>query len=267
MKDRAAAAVHATGDWSPALYLKYEGERTRAARDLLAQVPLSDAAFVCDLGCGPGNSTELLRRRFPRAEILGLDTSEAMLEHARARVPDAAFVREDIESFAPARPPDVIFANASLHFLPDHQLLLPRLVAQLPVGGCLALQMPNATQEVSHALMRMIAADGPWRDRLMPVAKSRAVIADINDYYDWLRPISADLQVWRTTYVHPLEGPQGVVDWFAGSALRPFLRLLDPAERDMFLDQYRREIASEYETRVDGRILLPYPRVFIVAVK
>ncbi len=254
-------------DWNPALYMKFEDERTRAARDLLAQMPLASAEIVHDLGCGPGNSTELLAHRFPTALLTGFDTSGAMLAHARQRVPQAAFVAQDIGDYKPKQKPDLIFANAVLHFLPNHQKLFPRLMSLLPPGGCLAVQMPNTVQEASHALMRMVAADGPWSRRLMPVAKSRAVIAGWQDYYDWLRPLCARLELWQTTYVHPLDGPQGVVDWFAGSGLRPFLDPLSPAERLNFLDTYRREIDQAYDRRPDGRILLPYPRLFIIAVK
>ena len=231
-KRRARSALN---DWNPSLYMKFEDERTRAARDLLAQVPLATAGNIYDLGCGPGNSTELLERRFHDARIIGLDTSEAMLAHARRRVPNASFVWEDVANFCPPQQPDLIFANAVLHFLPDHHALFPRLMSLLPSGGCLAVQMPNTIQEVSHALMRMIAADGPWNQRLMPVAKSRAVIAAIQDYYDWLRPVSSRLELWQTTYVHALNGAQGVVDWFAGSGLRPFLDPLDVEERNVFL--------------------------------
>jgi trans-aconitate 2-methyltransferase len=254
-------------DWNPVLYMKYEDERTRAARDLLAQVPLGDARLVYDLGCGPGNSTELLKRRFPDARIVGVDTSESMLAHARRRVPDALFVAHDVADFSPGAPADLIFANAVLQFLPDHQKLFPRLMSYLAPGGCLAVQMPNNIQEIAHAAMRMIAADGPWTGRLMPVAKTRAVISPLQDYYDLLRPIAARLDLWQTTYVHPLDGPDGVVDWFAGSGLKPFLDPLDAAERSAFLGKYRDEIAGAYEPRPDGRILLPYPRLFMVAVR
>ncbi|HMN73976.1 MAG TPA: trans-aconitate 2-methyltransferase [Rhodoblastus sp.] len=257
----------AHGDWNPALYLKFEGERTRAVRDLLAQTPLSNPGFVYDLGCGPGNSTELLRRRFPSAELIGVDTSEAMLAHARERVPDARFLRDSVDGFRPDHAPDLIFANSVLQFTPDHQELFANLTSFLPQGGCLAVQMPDTAREAAHALMRMIAVDGPWRERLMPVVKSRAVIADAQDYYDWLRPHCARLELWRTTYVHPLDGAQGVVDWFAGSALRPFLNPLTEKERESFLASYRREIIKEYAPRDDGVILLPYPRLFIVAVR
>lgn len=267
MNDLSASPALSQGDWNPALYLKFEGERARAARDLLAQVPLDAPAFGYDLGCGPGNSTELLRHRFPLAALVGLDTSEAMLAHARGRVPDARFVRESVDDFRPSDKPHLLFANSVLQFTPDHEDLFPRLMSYLPPGGCLAVQMPDTAREAAHALMRMIAVDGPWRERLMPVVKSRAVISDAQDYYDWLQPHCARLDLWRTTYVHALDGAQGVVDWFAGSALRPFLNPLNEKEREAFLASYRREIIKEYAPRADGRILLPYPRLFIVATR
>jgi trans-aconitate 2-methyltransferase len=252
-------------DWNPSLYLKFESERTRAARDLLARVRLDAPKRVVDLGCGPGNSTELLRRRFPGAAIVGLDTSHAMLARARSRVPDARFVREDIAAWTPEAPADLIFANAALHFLPDHDRLLARLMGALAPGGVLALQMPDIEREASHVLMRMIAADGPWAERLVPVAKTRPLLAAAETYWAWLDPMSSELDVWQTTYLHPLESAQGVVDWFAGSALRPFLARLDERERWDFLGRYRNAVKDAYPVLPDGAILLAYPRLFVVA--
>jgi trans-aconitate 2-methyltransferase len=247
--------------------MKFEDERTRAARDLLAQVRLAAARAVYDLGCGPGNSAELLVRRFPSAAVVGVDTSESMLEHARKRAPSARFVNQDIASWEPPSGADLIFANAALHFLPDHEKLFPRLLSFLDAGGCLAAQMPNILSEASHAAMRLVAAEGPWSDRLVPIAKTRPVIAAIEDYYEWLRPLCADFDVWMTTYVHPLDGPAGIADWFAGSALRPFLDPLNEKERELFLGRYRRELADAYPLQRDGKALLAYPRLFIVATK
>ncbi len=253
--------------WNPDLYMRFERERTRAAQDLLAHTPLATANSVFDLGCGPGNSSELLRRRFPMAEIVGIDASAEMLSHARLRNPGAAFLQEDIECWEPGRPADLIFANAALHFLPNHQVLFPRLISFLAINGCLAVQMPNLLQEATHAAMRLVAADGPWARRLVPIAKTRPVIASFEDYYNWLNPFSAHIDIWMTTYVHVLNGPDEIVDWFAGSALRPFLDPLDESEREQFLARYRDELAAAYPTRNDGKSFLTYPRLFLVAVR
>jgi trans-aconitate 2-methyltransferase len=254
-------------DWNPALYMRFEDERTRAARDLLAQVPPSSQSLIYDLGCGPGNSAELLLQRYPEAQVFGIDTSDAMLAHARIRAPQARFLKQDIAQWEPSGTPNLIFANSALHFLPDHFTLFPRLVSFLEKGGCLAVQMPNNVREASHALMRMLAAEGPWTQRLVPVAKTRPVIASFSDYYEWLRPVSAHIVMWQTTYLHPLDGPQGIADWFAGSSLQPFLEPLDGKERDQFLTRYRQELADAYPRQSDGTVLLQYPRLFIVATR
>jgi trans-aconitate 2-methyltransferase len=255
----------AASDWNPALYIKFVAERTRAARDLLASVPLTAAQRVVDLGCGPGNSAELLLVRFPQARVIGLDTSEAMLAHARERVPGARFVRQDIATWSPEAPYDLVFANATLQFLPDHRTLLPRLFAYVADGGYLAVQIPVTLHEASHAAMRLVAAEGPWARRLAPIVHAQPVIAAFEDYYEWLAAAGAKVEVWTTTYVHALDGVAGVVDWFAGSGLRPFLDPLDEDEREAFLARYREAIEESYAPRADGKVLLPYPRLFIVA--
>ncbi len=253
-------------DWDTALYLKFERERTQPARDLLARV-VGTPRRIVDLGCGPGTSTRLLAQRFPDAEILAVDNSEPMLAEARRRLPDVRFEHSDIAKWRPRQRPDLIFANAALQWLPDHETLFGRLMSYLAEDGALAVQMPDNRQEPSHALMRLIAADGPWSDRLVPIAKTRAVIATYLDYHAWLRPLSAGLDVWQTTYVHPMSGVGAVVDWFRGSALRPFLNPLDACEREQFLKRYMRELADAYGVDRDGAILFPYPRLFIHARK
>jgi trans-aconitate 2-methyltransferase len=253
-------------DWNSALYLKFEQERTKAARDLLARLPAFEPETVYDLGCGPGNSTELLTAAFPRASVVGVDYSDDMLGAARKRVADrAVFLRQSIEDWRPSGEAGLIFANAALHFVPDHDRLMTRLASHLVKGGWLAVQMPHNIHEVSHALMRMVAADGPWADRLVPIAKTRAVIGDMDYYYRLLTPFSSFFEIWQTTYVHPLDGPQGVVDWFEGSGLRPFLQPLSPGERQAFLARYKRELAAAYSVQPDGKVLLRYPRLFFVA--
>ncbi|MGD9542368.1 MAG: trans-aconitate 2-methyltransferase [Methylocystis sp.] len=258
---------NAVNDWNSALYLKFEAERTRAARDLLARVPYCDTRLAFDLGCGPGNSTQLLAMSFPGADIVGIDKSDNMLAVARARAPTATFVKEDIAHWRSSEPADLIFANAALHFLPDHHGLMIRLLSYLRPGGRLAVQMPNNAHEPSHAAMRMVAADGPWAPRLLPVAKSIMVIDPLEEYYNLLAPLCSTIDIWQTVYVHPLDGPDGIVEWFEGSGLRPFLDVLDEHERVEFLERYRERLAQAYPRQPDGKVLLRYPRLFFTLQK
>jgi trans-aconitate 2-methyltransferase len=248
------------------LLLRFEDDREQVVHDLLRRAP-AEFRRVVDLGCGPGTSTRILIEKFPRAKITAVDISEEMLAVASERAPGAEFVRADIAQWRPEESFDLIFADSSLQWIGDHEALFARLMGCLAPGGALAVQMPDNRQEPSHASMRMIAADGPWANRLVPVAKTRAVIADYNDYYRWLRPLSEKLDIWQTAYIHPLDGVEGIVDWFRGSALRPFLAPLSAPEREEFLARYRRDLQESYTVEDDGRVLFVYPRLFLVARK
>jgi len=254
--------------WSARQYVAFEDERTRPVRDLLAAVPGQAAAAAIDLGCGPGNSTELLVQRFPDAEVTGLDSSPDMITAARARLPQLRFQVADIATWDAAGPFDAILANAVLQWLPDHAGLLPRLAAKLAPGGSLAVQMPDNLDEPAHRIMREVAANGPWAAKLAAAAGMRASMGTPDWYYVLLRPHCTRVDVWRTTYHHSLAGgADAVVEWFKGSSLRPFLAPLDAVEQAGFLAEYRSRVASAYPALADGSVLLPFPRLFLVGTR
>lgn len=252
-------------DWDTGQYLKFADERTRPAADLLARVPLDAPARVVDLGCGPGNSTALLSARFPRAAITGLDSSPAMLEEARRTLPALTFVEADLATWAPDLPPDLIFANAVLQWLPDHAALLPRLAGFLAPGGCLAVQVPDNLDEPSHRLMRAVAEEDPFREALSGAAGARTTLGTVQDYDAWLSRAGCTVDLWRTTYIHPLRGHRGIVEWVRSTGLRPFLAPLDPGGQAAYLARYEDALRRAYPMQDDGRVLLPFPRLFIVA--
>jgi trans-aconitate 2-methyltransferase len=254
-------------DWSARQYLKFEDERTRPPRDLLAQVPLDKPRRVVDLGCGPGNSTELLIERFPGADVIGLDSSPDMLRQARERLPRCAFVEADLETWAPQEHTDLLFGNAVFQWLPDHPKVLARLLTALPSGGVLAVQMPDNTQEPALRLMEEVGADGPWAEA---IARSNAARNDLlrpEDFYNLLRPLCSHLDIWHTHYNHVMPNHAGVVEWFKGSSLRPFYSVLEGAMRERYLAAYSKAIARAYSVRYDGKVILKFPRLFILAVR
>ncbi|WP_431273744.1 trans-aconitate 2-methyltransferase [Variovorax ureilyticus] len=252
-------------DWNPALYRRYEDERTRPAQELLARVSLTEAARVFDLGCGPGNSTELLVHRFPGAQVVGTDNSEAMLVSARERLPEARFEFSDISIWRPETPPDLIYANAALQWVPDHEALIPRLFAALAPGGVLAIQMPDNRQEPTHRLMREVASEAPWANAIGDADKIRTELLGIEDYYDLLAADAAQVDVWRTAYQHPMASAAAIVEWVRGTGLKPFVDRLTPELQSSYLAEYERRIDGAYPPRADGRRLLAFPRMFIVA--
>jgi len=256
-------------DWSAKQYVKFEDERTRPARDLLAAVPTREPRRVVDLGCGPGNTTELLLEAFPKAEILGLDSSPDMITNARARLRGITFEVADLTTWRPdpAAPVDIIYSNAVLQWVAGHDMIMPRLLGLLPEGGSLAIQMPDNLDEPSHVAMRDAARQGPWASRLATADGARTPLGSPAWYYGLLTSHARRVDVWRTVYHHPLDGVDGIVEWFKGSGLRPYLAALDPSERDDYLAAYRSLIAPHYPVAANGKVLLAFPRLFIVATR
>ncbi|MGB6537501.1 MAG: trans-aconitate 2-methyltransferase [Xanthobacteraceae bacterium] len=254
-------------DWSARQYLKFEDERTRPPRDLLAQVPLARPRRVVDLGCGPGNSTALLVERYPQAQVVGLDSSPDMLRKARERLPHLQFVEADICSWLPQAETDLLFSNAVMQWLPDHAAVLRRLIEALAPGGVLAVQMPDNTREPALVFQGEIGRSGPWRDYPDIKAAARDHLPALEAYYDLLQPVCSRLDIWHTVYNHVMASPQAIVEWFKGSSLQPFLSPLDASARQEFLVAYAAKIAGAYKPRVDGKVLLRFPRLFIVAVR
>jgi trans-aconitate 2-methyltransferase len=253
--------------WSPETYLLFEAERTRPVNDLLSIIPEGAAIrSAADLGCGPGNSTEILAKKFPNALVTGIDSSAEMLHAARQRLPNLTFEQADIETWTPAAKPDLILANASLQWVPGHATLFPHLLDQLEPGGMLAIQMPDNQADPTHRLMREIAANGPWSEKLAGAENARTEIAPADWYFSLLQSRGARPKIWRTTYYQPLAGGvAAIVAWFRSTGLRPFLAPLDHTEQEIYLARYQEELKTHYPELPSGEVLLPSPRLFIVA--
>lgn len=207
--------VRKTG-WSPEQYLKFEDERTRPANDLLAAVPAAEVEFAVDLGCGPGNSTELLLRRYPSAEILGIDSSAQMIVQARERLPNCRFEQGDLDSWRPEKKADLLYANASMQWLAGHDKLFPQLMRFLNTSGSLAVQMPDNLEQPTHIAMREVAADNRWAEKLSGANAARSGLGDASFYYELLKPLARRVDIWRTTYHHQMKGIDGIVNGFWG---------------------------------------------------
>ncbi|NWJ25153.1 trans-aconitate 2-methyltransferase [Rhizobium sp. RM] len=253
--------------WSAQQYLKFEDERTRAARDLLAQVPLERVMNGYDLGCGPGNSTELLTDRFGVNVITGVDSDDDMLAKAADRLPNTQFGKADLAQWKPTQPADLLYANAVFQWVPDHLSVLERLMDSLSPGGVLAVQMPDNLTEPTHVMMEETGAAGPWSEAFAGGRLRRKPLPSPSAYFDRLTPKSARVDVWHTIYNHPMADANAIVEWVKGTGLRPYLAAAGDEHQAAFLKDYTARIAAAYPPMADGRLLLRFPRIFVVAVK
>jgi trans-aconitate 2-methyltransferase len=256
--------------WNPSQYLKFSDHRLRPALELLNRVPLASPAVIFDLGCGPGEVTRLLAERWPDATIYGLDNSPEMLQKAASEPSRIRWIESEITTWAPDERVDLIYSNATLHWLPGHDELFPRLFGNLKAGGCLAVQMPLSFDAPSHRLMRATLANGgpnggPLGSEELRQAVGRRWVEDAAYYYDLLVDRTTSLDIWETEYLHVLEGDDPVLEWVRGTGLRPILNGLDTAERDLFLAEYAQSLRDTYPMRANGRTLYPFRRLFIVA--
>ncbi|TWR26192.1 trans-aconitate 2-methyltransferase [Mucilaginibacter achroorhodeus] len=258
---------HSSDTWSADLYSKYEAERNRPIYDLLNRIQTNAIKIAADVGCGPGNSTELLKQKFPDAKIIGMDSSANMIEAARKRLPEVQFDIADVATWENKGLFDVILSNAVLQWVPDHATILPALLNRLNPGGTLAIQVPDNFAEPTHRLMRHVAANGPWAEKLTAAPK-RLDRQSPDWYFSLLHDKVESVDIWRTTYFHPIKtGAAGIVEMVKSTGLRPYLDVLEAGEQQDFLEEYQQQIAKEYPAQADGTVLLPYPRLFIVAMR
>ncbi|HJW32889.1 MAG TPA: methyltransferase domain-containing protein [Holophagaceae bacterium] len=250
--------------WDPGTYLRFADMRLRPAAELLARVDLEAPHRIVDLGCGTGTSTGLLRGRWPEAEITGIDSSAEMLAAARAGDARTQWIQADLGSFSPAHPVELIFANASLQWVGDHGTLLPRLISMLAPGGVLAVQMPANHAEPAHALIREVAASGPWRRAFEGFDPWHPPLSP-GGMHALLAPMGAELDQWDTIYQQVMGGPRAILDWVKGSALRPFLARLDANQAEAFEQAYLAALAGAYPELEGGHSLFPFRRRFLVA--
>lgn len=249
--------------WDPNHYLSFADERTRPAAELVARIDYAAPRRVIDLGCGPGNSTALIAARWPDASVEGLDSSPEMIASAKESGVRADFFVADIATWRAPAPYDVIVSNATLQWLDNHRSLLPRLMSVVAAGGSFAFQVPRNLDAPSHALMRAVAADGPWASKLRGVRGINVLSQDA--YYESLVPHAKSLDIWETEYLHVLEGEDPVYRWVGATGLRPYAQALVGDEREQFLSTYRARLSEAYPMRADGKTLFPFKRLFVVA--
>ncbi len=243
--------------------------------ELLARIPQGSPKSIIDLGCGTGSVTRVLAARWPGSTICGIDHSDEML--TKARDEDAGggatrieWIKGDIADWKPSGGADIIYSNAALHWLPDHEHLIPRLAACVNEGGVLAIQMPLSWPAPSHRIMRETLADsGPDGGTLgteeLRAKMARRWVESAEFYHGLLAGISQSIDIWETEYLQVLTGDDPVFEWVRGTGLRPVLDGLGADDLDLYLKNYKERLRKAYPMGSKGETLYPFRRIFMVA--
>lgn len=231
--------------WSPDQYERFKDERSQPFFDLLALVAPRPSMRIVDLGCGTGELTRELHLRLGARETIGVDSSETMLAKSAAFATSTLrFEQGAIESFAPAAPVDLVFSNAALQWVEDHEQLVPRLASFLAPGGQLAVQIPANDGHPSHTVAAEVAAEAPFRDAL---GGYRRVFPNLSiaAYARLLDRIGMRaIHVRRQVYLHHLASRDEVAEWTKGTLLTAYLGRLPEALRAPFEARYREALRA-----------------------
>lgn len=254
------------GDWNSEQYLKFKAQRTQPAIDLAARLGGSPREII-DLGCGPGNSTRVLKNRFPGAHIIGADSSENMIARAREENPDLEFSPLDLNGDLSAFDGrfDVVFSNACFQWVQNHRELLPRVFGLLKPGGTLAVQIPMNFDEPIHRIITKISESEKWRGKF-PEKRIFYTLTQ-SEYFDILSELTDDFELWQTTYFHRMPSIESIIEWYRSTGLRTYLAALSEADGEDFIADISAELEREYPKQKNGEIIFRFPRFFFIARK
>lgn len=247
-------------DWNPGTYHRFRGLRLRPALDLLRSLAPLPEGDVVDLGCGSGSVGPALGQL--RRRLIGVDTSPAMLAQARLTGVYKQLIEADLAQWRADAPTALIFANASLHWVRDHDTLLPKLADMLVPGGTLAVQFPHQNNAPSHRLWVSLV------DELFPGRFDHAELTSVKlpaEYHRLLKPLG-QVSLWETEYYQELapdaEG-HPVRRFTEGTYARPILAALEPEEQKKLIRTYESVIGKAYPENRRGTVLFPFRRMFL----
>ncbi len=254
-------------NWDPEQYLQFEQERTQPSIDLVLRIPLADPESIIDIGCGPGNSTQVLRKRWPYADIVGLDKSVKMIERARTDYPGQTWVIGDASRVETDRAYDIVFSNAAIQWISDHPRLISRLFQIVRNNGILAIQVPANYESPLYKIILKVAQNSKW-STFTSGCDGLITHHNATYYYEQLVSLTKDITLWETTYYHILKSHQNLVEWYKSTAMKPFLESLPTDDsRGEFEQTVLTASQEQYHPQSDGRILYPFKRLFLIARK
>ena len=250
-------------DWNPEKYLMFKKQRTQPAIDLAKRIINKDPKTVVDIGCGPGNSTVILKEVFPKSKILGIDSSENMIKKARSEHPDIDFQVCEAQKLTGKY--DLLFSNACLQWIPNHEKLIPDLMEKLTQGGTLAVQIPMNQDETLFKIIKEIASDSKWNFQNTHFEQNDTL--DPEAYYDILSKYSSEFEIWETVYYHVLPSHQHMIEWIRATRLRPYLDVLNDDQKAEFESEILKKAKNVYPITVSGEVIFKFRRFFFIAKK
>lgn len=254
-------------DWNPNLYLQFQSERTQPSIDLINRIASADPRTIIDIGCGPGNSTQVLVKRWPNAEITGLDSSAAMIEQAAGNYPDQEWILADVLTYAPEIKFDVVFSNAAIQWVPKHGKLIEKFFGMLTGNGLLAVQVPLFWDMPLGRIIRDIAEEGRWKKQTEGVS-DLFTIHDYAFYYDCLSDLFSAIDIWETHYFYLLADHIAILEMMRSTGLKPFLeRLGEDSDKKMFEAAVLEGVQDAYPVQKNGKVILPFRRLFFIGYK
>lgn len=253
--------------WDSKQYLKFQKERTQPSVDLADRLTVQSPERIIDIGCGPGNSTAVLKKRYPNAEIIGADNSENMISAAKEKYPDIEFLlcdaSKDLGNITGKF--DIVFSNACIQWVPDHPKLLREMLSLLKEGGELAVQVPMNFDQPIHKIINETVRSEKWREVFSEPRIFHTLAPE--KYYDILAEISSDFEMWQTVYFHRMKSHSDIIEWYRSTGLRPYLEALSPADKEKFERDIFAEVEKAYPKQANGEIIFRFPRLFFKAVK
>ncbi|MBI9084145.1 MAG: methyltransferase domain-containing protein [Desulfobacterales bacterium] len=254
-------------DWKPDLYMRFNSERTQPSIDLIYRIAQVEPKSIIDIGCGPGNSTRVLVNRWPKSKIIGIDSSAAMIQKARQDYPNQEWVIADATSYEPEIKFDIVFSNAAIQWIPNHEALLMRFYSFLSDRGIVAIQIPQFWDMSLGQIINNIANKNRWRERTAGIS-SLFTIENRSFYYDILSKLFSSIEMWETQYMHILESHGAIIEMMRSTGLKPYLEKIDnDADKEVFEGAVLEEIKKAYPIQKNGKVILPFKRLFFIGYR
>jgi trans-aconitate 2-methyltransferase len=254
-------------DWNPDLYLKYRNERTQPSIDLISKINISfQPKSILDVGCGPGNSSPALLQRWPNAKLTGIDNSVNMIEKAKTSYPDNIWIVADASKYTSNTKYNIVFSNATIQWIPNHEKLFKKLFNLINNGGVLAIQVPRFNEMPLSKAIQKVAGKAKWKEPTKGCAEL-FTYRDYKYYYDLISKDYKSVEFWQTDYIHILESQYAIIEWIRSTAIRPYLDCLKDAEKPVFENELLAEIKDDYPVQRNGKVLFPFRRLFMIGYK